>query len=250
MNERGAAVAYLDVASCEASGGNDPDAPVVYLIDEADRPTDPAQAGVGCGCTVISLPVADWAENLTPWPAKSPWRGGPDFGGRADETLREVLRAIPRLEADRGLHPARRAICGYSLGGLFSLFAFVRTDLFAACGGLSASVWYEGWVEWLGNLGFDAYGRYAYISVGSREKNARQLILRTVEDRMAACADILRAHGCEVDYVVGPGTHFQHVDERIAASITALDRFLVCHDSDAWQACAEGSRRDAGPRLQ
>lgn len=205
-----------------------PDAPVIYLIDDVDRPTDPhAVTPPGLSCNVITVPVADWAASLTPWPAKSPWRGSSDFGGRADETLSELLQAIPRLEADRGLHPARRAICGYSLGGLFSLFAFVRTDLFAACGGLSASVWYEGWVEWLGNLCFDAHGHYAYLSVGSREKNARQPILRTVEDRMAACADILRENGCEVDCVVGPGTHFQHVDERVADGIAALGRFLA-----------------------
>ena len=43
---------------------------------------------------------------------------------------------------------------------------------------------------------------------------------------MEACAGILRQRGCEVRYEQGPGNHLQHIPERIAVGITALDAFL------------------------
>lgn len=62
-----------------------------------------------------------------PCPAAGVRPGSPDFGGRAAETLAELVDVtIPAVEAARGLDPVCRAICGYSLGGLFSLYAFVR----------------------------------------------------------------------------------------------------------------------------
>lgn len=199
---------------------------VIYLVDSADHPGDPLPLAGGSDVAVVRVPVRDWGASLTPWPAPSPWRGQPDFGGRADETLAELAEALPRIEAKRGLSPARRAVCGYSLAGLFSLYAFVRTDLFRACGCVSGSVWYEGWVPWLQGRDLDLEGRFAHLSVGSREKNARQPILRGVEDDMAACASILRGYGCEVECTVGPGTHFQHEQERIAAAVASIGRHL------------------------
>lgn len=203
-------------------------ASVIYLIDSIDHPSNSRPANfVSEFSVIVRVPVRDWGTSLTPWPARSPWRGQPDFGGKAGEMLDELVHEVPGFEARCGLSPASRAICGYSLGGLFSLYAFVRTDLFKGCGCVSGSVWYEGWVPWLRGQDLDLRGRFAYLSLGSREKNARQPILRTVEDNMAACADMLREHGCEVEYVVGPGTHFQHERERIDAAILALSHHLA-----------------------
>lgn len=216
-------MSYLGKASCERrAGAGDAPAPVIYLIDNAEHPGVSLPAADGPDVAVVRVPVRDWGASLTPWPAPSPWRGQPGFAGRADETLGELEGALPRIEASLGLSPTRRAICGYSLAGLFSLYAFVRTDLFCGCGCVSGSVWYEGWVPWLRERDVDLTGRFAHLSVGSREKNARQPILRGVEDAMTACARILRGAGCEVAYAVGPGTHFQHERERIAAAIASI----------------------------
>ena len=137
-----------------------------------------------------------------------------------------VDELIPQVEAEHGLSPTARAICGYSLGGLFSLYALTHADAFAACACLSGSVWYEGWVEHLRELPLDLTGRFAYLSLGTKERRAARPILKTVQDRMEVCADILRARGCEVAYRTGPGNHLQHIPERFDAGISALDAFL------------------------
>ena len=191
---------------------------MIYVIDSPEHPLDVATAAEGLRSRVVSVPVADWADALTPWLAPALRPGEKDFGGRADETLASLAEMLDQT-------PGPHAICGYSLGGLFALYAFVREPRLAACACLSGSVWYEGWVDWLRENAPDCAGRYAYFSVGKKEKRAG-LPFRHVEEDLAACEETLRAHGCRVDVALGPGSHMQHVTERLAAGLAALDGFL------------------------
>jgi predicted alpha/beta superfamily hydrolase len=212
-------------------GAAGPAGPVVYVIDEPEFPFDLARVAVGREASVVCVPVGDWGDNLTPWHAESAFRGRPDYGGHAAATLEWLTAsAIPSLERGRHLSPSRRAICGYSLGGLFSLYSFAHAGEFDACGCISGSVWYPGWVDHLREVcaapGADLSGRFAFLSVGSREKHAPQPVLRSVEDNMGECARILRAGGCEVAFEVGPGSHMQHEVERYDLALSRLDEFL------------------------
>lgn len=202
-------------------------APIIYLIDSPDHPFDVAPLAQGRTCTIVTVPVASWNEALTPWPAAGLYREEPDFGGKAASTLDELLRiAIPAIEQQAGLSPTHRALGGYSLGGLFSLYAFTHCEAFAACACLSGSVWYEGWVDHLHELDLALDGRFAYLSLGTKEKRGARPIMRTVQDNMGACAEILRSRGCDVRFELGPGNHLQHIPERYDAGLTALDEFL------------------------
>ncbi len=192
---------------------------MIYVIDSPEHPLNVTAAAEGLRASVVSVPVADWGDALTPWPAPALRPGEKDFGGQADETLALLAEA---LDAAPGPH----AVCGYSLGGLFALYAFVREPRLAACACLSGSVWYEGWVNWLRENAPDCAGRYAYFSVGRKEKRAG-LPFRHVEEDLAACVEILRAHGCRVGVTLGPGSHMQHVTERLSAGLAALDSVLT-----------------------
>ena len=188
---------------------------MIYVIDSPEHPLPVAEAAEGLRSRVTSVPVADWGDALTPWSAPALRPGEKDFGGRAEKTLSSLADLLDRTS---GPH----AICGYSLGGLFALYAFVREPRFSACACLSGSVWYEGWVEWLRANAPDCVGRYAFFSVGKKEKRAG-LPFRHVEEDLASCAGILRERGCTVDVTLGPGNHMQHVTERLAAGLSALD---------------------------
>ena len=98
---------------------------------------------------------------------------------------------------------------------------------FSACACLSGSVWYKGWVDHLRALDFDAKGRFAYFTVGNKERKSRNRVFRTVEDDMAACADIVRGNGGTADFRVGNGDHLHHIPERYSAGLHALDSFLA-----------------------
>lgn len=288
-------------------------ASVIYVIDSVEHPFDIAQAADGCASMVVSIPIANWNDALTPWPAPGFYENEPWFGGHGHETLRELTeQVIPAIEAELGIasyvesfrkersgapfvtsslsqsafeatavkntphsirtdanspHPRKgggaikRAICGYSLGGLFALYAFVNDERFDACASISGSLWYQGWMGYLreamgdpngetggeqrfdaceqcaippisndaasGNCRFDGRGRYAFLSVGKKECKPGLPLFRCVEDSMHASAELLHAAGCRVYTSVGPGNHMQHIPERFDEALKAVDTFLV-----------------------
>jgi predicted alpha/beta superfamily hydrolase len=202
-------------------------APCVYFIDLPEHPLDVASATTGLSCSVAKFPVSHWDDALTPWPAPGLYKGDADFGGQADATLDDIVsRIIPDIEESCGIAPRSRALAGYSLGGLFALYAFTRSDLFSAVASMSGSFWYDGWVDYLEGAAFDAGDRHAFLSLGSREKHAMPARLHTVEDNTRRSADLLEEHGVDVILSIGPGSHIQHVEERLQAGLVALDGWL------------------------
>lgn len=220
---------YLDATTTHVHvGAGGLGAPVIYVIDSPEHPFEAEPLLHGRTSTVVTIPVTDWNAALTPWPAAGIYRGEPDFGGQAANTLTEMLTdIIPAIERRAGLTPTKRALCGYSLGGLFALYGLTHSDILSACACLSGSVWYEGWVEHLRELPVDLTGRFAYLSIGTKERKAARPILKTVQDRMEQCATVLEERGCTVAYHTGPGNHMQHIGTRLDAGMTALDTFLA-----------------------
>lgn len=210
-----------------AKGAESSNAPVIYVVDAPEYPIEPSVFSEPRQSTVVALPVCDWNNSLTPWAAPRIYRESEDFGGNAAVTLDELLHAIPAIEQAERLTPSSRAICGYSLAGLFALYAFVNSEEFSACACLSGSVWFSGWVDYLRALDFDATGRFAYFTVGNKERKSRNRMFRSVEDDMAVCADIVRAHGGTAEFTVSAGDHLHHIPERCSAGLRALGRFLA-----------------------
>lgn len=206
----------------------DATAPVIYAIDSSEHPFDISDAAGACASAVIPIPLDDWNDALTPWPAPGFYEDEPWFGGHSPQTLARLAeQVIPSLERERGLRPAKRALCGYSLGGLFALYAFLNDTRFDACACISGSLWYQGWMDYVRGVDRDLAGRFAFLSVGKKERRSGLPLFRCVEDNMNACANLLRTHGCEVDVVIGPGNHMQHIPERFYAALTAVDAFLA-----------------------
>lgn len=102
--------------------------------------------------------------------------------GEAEETLAYIEDVLlPWIKRAYGGMPC--VLAGYSLGGLFALWAAYRTESFDGICAVSPSLWVRGW---------DAYaeGRVAcadavYLSLGDKEERARNV-------RMAAVGDCVR----------------------------------------------------------
>ncbi|MBQ3708650.1 MAG: NUDIX domain-containing protein [Clostridia bacterium] len=158
----------------------------------------------------------DWDDALSPWPAPKVFRGGRDFGGHAAAHL-DLLRqtVIPAIEA--GSCYRRRMIAGYSLAGLFSLWAASASDLFASCASVSGSLWYDGFTDWLEKQTVRFGG--AYLSVGDREKNTKNPRMAKVEDETRRACRILGDKGVPAVFECNPGGHFRDVPARIARGI-------------------------------
>ena len=164
--------------------------------------------------------VRDWNDELSPWPAP-PVFGNEPFGDGARETLDWVERAVlPALDAGK-----RRAVCvgGYSLAGLFALYAAWESDAFTGAAGVSPSVWFPGWLEHAKSK--PPRAGHIYLSLGDREERARN-IMGTVGDNIRALhAHLQRETKCDAVLEWNPGNHFRDPDLRTARGFTwLLDR--------------------------
>lgn len=217
-----------------ASDAADATAPCVYFVNMHAHPMDLSGLTGHLHLNIFSFYVSDWDADLSPWPAPGLYKGDPDFAGDALTTLHALTsRLVPAIEQAEGLAPRTRAIAGYSMGGLFSTFAFLNSDLFQAMASMSGSLWYEGWpayferkcAEGAAAHAFD--GRFAYFSIGSKERKSPPRILATVQERNEYAAERLEAAGARTEFVLGPGNHHQHVLERCHRGLSALQDFLV-----------------------
>ena len=81
-----------------------------------------------------AIPVESWNDALSPWKSPAVW-GKQGFGGKAADTLRFLTeQVIPTLKWQLDLPENVKIILGgYSLAGLFALWASTQTDLFYGC---------------------------------------------------------------------------------------------------------------------
>ena len=185
----------------------DPSAPAVYVHGEGIEAD---------GWTVISVGNADWNLDLTPWPEKAVFRGQPDFGGGAGEYLRVLTqRIIPAAEAD--IRPAARAVMGYSLAGLFAVYAALETDVFDAVASVSGSMWYPGFAEYARQK--ERAPKAAYFSVGEREKRSRNAHFRMIDECTESVRRSFELRGAHTAFELNSGGHFDDPEGRMRRAL-------------------------------
>ena len=98
------------------------------------------------GFAMVFFDCVEWARALMPWADDAVSRDA-EVGRHAPDTLRLIEHTLlPWLRERFGALPC--IIGGYSLGGLFALWAARNTDAFAAVAAASPSLWIKGWGEY------------------------------------------------------------------------------------------------------
>lgn len=157
---------------------------------------------------LIALKVDDWYRDLSPWNAP-PVFGDDAFGDGAEETL---LRVLAELN-DPG---KKYYIGGYSLAGLFALWAAFQTDRFEGVAAASPSIWFTGFVDYMRNNSI--HTRKVYLSLGDREEKTRNPVMASVGKCIRAGYEILREKGTACTLEWNKGNHFNDADIRTAAA--------------------------------
>lgn len=129
---------------------------------------------------LAAVEVSDWSHDLSPW--KSPSISTREqLGDGAADTLRALeTKVLPVLREKYGELPV--ILGGYSLAGLFALWAGTQTNTFAAIAACSPSLWIEGWADYA-----DAHpllAKTVYLSLGDKEEKTRNPLSSTVGDRV------------------------------------------------------------------
>ena len=162
-----------------------------------------------------AIPVESWNDELSPWKSPAVW-GKESFGGNAAGTLRFLTeQAIPTLKKQFALPENVRIILGgYSLAGLFALWASTQTALFSGVAAASPSVWFPGWMEFEQQHPIQA--QRIYLSLGDREERTKNTVMAAVGDHIRALHRELveRGKNCTLEW--NNGGHFKDADLRTA----------------------------------
>ena len=215
--ERTAAVARYTLTILR----DDPAAPVLYTVSEADDARALFTSLPAPRPTLVCIGGVNWDRDLSPWPAKKVFRSGEDFSGEAGAFLHSLLTELLPA-AETGLSPAWRAVFGYSLAGLFSLWAMTKTDVFQRCASVSGSLWFDGFPDYLSAHPLLGRPDRAYLSLGDREEKAKNPRMQTVRAATEEAAQIIARQGVPCAFELNPGGHFQDVLPRQKRAVLAL----------------------------
>jgi len=161
---------------------------------------------------LVAFQVNDWNRDLSPWEAP-PVFGKEGFGGGACATLEEILTLI----SDK---TKTYYIGGYSLAGLFALWAEYQTDAFSGVAAASPSVWFPGFTEYMEEREIKCSA--VYLSLGDSESKARNKVMATVGDRIQKAHSILLQRGADCTLEWNEGNHFKDADYRTAKAFAWL----------------------------
>ena len=207
-------------------------APVVYLLgDMADN--SPVQVPVGV--SLVHIGVDLWEENFSPWCAPRVFAKGPNFGDGAQKTLDTLINhVIPWTESELTDPPTYRVLVGYSLAGLFSLWAGVSqpgaphvdvpTPTFQRIGAVSGSFWFPGLLDYVNRqLNGGAVGlTHAYLSLGDREARTPNPQIMHVRENAELLTSRLESAGITSMFELNRGNHFQNVEGRMQKALDWL----------------------------
>lgn len=198
-----------------------PDAPVVYLNtfgEEGQKvfnalPADPP-------LTLVAISGLDWDQDMAPWDSPAVFKNAAPFTGGADSYLRLLTgEIVPTAECQLPGAPRWRGIAGYSLAGLFAVYALYRTDVFSRAASVSGSLWFPGFREYAFAHTPLRRPDCVYFSLGDRECKTRDPVLQTVQESTETICRSYREQGIRTTFQLNPGGHHDHPAERAAAGI-------------------------------
>ena len=112
-----------------------------------------------------------------------------------------------------------RGIAGYSLAGLFALYAIYQTDLFSHVGSMSGSLWFPRMKECLFSHEPKRRPDRMYFSLGDKESKTRNPVLKSVRQNTEEIHAFYQSKGVDTVFQLNPGNHYNHAAERTAACI-------------------------------
>ena len=109
---------------------------------------------------------------------------------------------------------------GYSLAGLFSLWAAYQTDRFNGIVASSASVWFEHFLEYMQENKIKT--KSVYLSLGDKEAKTKNKVMATVADKMSECYELLKESNVDCTFQWNQGNHFKDASLRTAKGFAWL----------------------------
>lgn len=194
---------YLKNCSYETIGDKDSQTVCYFFMAERIN-IEPVE-----GVRLVMIYPYDWNYCMTPWKYQNKNMGKT---GGGEEFLSWFVSEIYDEKYQR------QYIGGYSLGGLFALFAACEKELFDGVISVSGSLWYPGALEYFNEKTIGKRIGKIYMSLGDKEaltKNAEREKVGFNTEKLAEVFGKTK----EVFFEYNRGGHFTDISERIVKSI-------------------------------
>lgn len=207
-------------------GNPDADTLLLQMVDDHDMEVIEQEVSYirdySCGqeFCLKAVKVNSWNRDLSPWPAPAVF-GNDDFGDGASQTLALLLKeAIPDFSGRIDDPKSRIFLGGYSLAGLFALWACYQTDRFDGIAAASPSIWFPHFTDYMEN--HEIRTGAVYLSLGDREERTRHPVMSQVGNAVRAGYGILKNAGVDCVLEWNQGNHFKDPDRRTAKAFAWL----------------------------
>lgn len=160
----------------------------------------------------IPIKIKKWNSELSPWNAP-PVFGKDGFGNGAADTLEKIKELCD--DKNRSYY-----LGGYSLAGLFALWAGYKTDLFKGIVAASPSLWFPGFDDYMkDNI---LHSKAVYLSLGDKEEKTKNPVMATVGNKVREAYEYYKEQGIDCILEWNQGNHFKDADIRTAKAFTWL----------------------------
>ncbi len=177
--------------------------------------------------SLVVIEGLDWNRDLAPWDCPPVSRRGEAFTAGADAYLTLMTeKVLPKAEEllceGKENRIPWRGLAGYSLAGLFAVYALCRTNVFSRVASCSGSLRYPDFACYA--LSHELYGRpeRIYLSLGDKEAKTRNVHMQSVQENTEQLAAWFAEIGIDTKFELNPGGHFADPVGRIARGILAL----------------------------
>ena len=170
--------------------------------------------------TLACISGMHWNADLSPWEIPPLRKNEPPFSGKADSYLAFIVsQALPAILQKLSAPPPYIALAGYSLAGLFALYAANKTKAFSRFVAASPSAWFPRFVDFAKTTPFATKPDSIYLSLGDRESKTKNPLLATVQENAEALAEFYTAQGIKTIFELNKGNHFADNQARLAKGI-------------------------------
>ena len=165
----------------------------------------------------------NWNHDMTPWPCPPLSSKDTLCTGGADDYLQLLIsEIIPKAkELVRGV-PSHISLAGYSLAGLFALWACYNCDVFDRVASISGSLWFPDFKDYAFNHSMKKIPDRIYLSLGDAEAKTKNPTLKTVQNNTEEIFEHYKRLGLDVTWELNPGNHFKNAALRSAKGIMAI----------------------------
>ena len=210
----------------EVFPSQEPSRPIVYLNTfqrMGERVLQVLRARNCPDVTLVAISGLDWNHDMAPWAIPPISSDDTPCTGGADDFL-ELLKGsiIPKAEGPLGGSIPWRGIAGYSLAGLFAVYAAFKTELFSRVASMSGSLWFPGFMAFTDEREPMRLPDHLYLSLGEGECQSENPYLACVEANTLKVRDDFAARGVDTCFRLNPGDHYAQPIERTAAGIQWL----------------------------